>query len=67
MPKPDPTPAEVGRLHALRDIASHAQSLADSRRAASASVTSPRDLAYLTAYADTAEGVAKRAKASMEP
>lgn len=60
------TPAEVGALHATLAIAEHAASLAASRRAALASVTSPHDLAYLHAYADTCEAVAKRARASME-
>jgi hypothetical protein len=63
---PDLTPAQVGRLHALAAIAEHAAHLAASRRAAAASVTSPRDLEYLTAYAAACEAVERRARASME-
>ena len=66
MPKPDLTPSEVGTLHATLAIAEHAAALAASRRAALASVTSPHDRAYLTAYAERCEAVVERAKAAQE-
>jgi hypothetical protein len=58
------TPSTVARAHALRDLAQHAHSLAAARREAIPAAASDQDREYLAAYIDTAEGVAKRLRAS---
>jgi hypothetical protein len=57
-------PTTAARAHALRDLANEAARLANARRDAMASVTSPADLAYLTTYAETVESVRDRLRAS---
>lgn len=59
----DPTPAQVGRMHALEDLAADAQQRAN-RRLGSAEGIKPDDRAYLAAYADTCRSVAQRLRAS---
>ena len=63
----DLTPAQVGRMHALEDLAADAQQRAN-RRLGSVEGIKPDDsaylAAYLAAYADTCRSVAQRLRAS---
>lgn len=62
MPR-DLTPAEVGRMFALQDMAADAQARVDRIRTDQPNLA-PEDAAYLAAYADTCRSVADRLRAS---
>ena len=56
--KPNPTPAALGRIHALQRLAEAATALADARQLPD--TLAPDDRAYLAAYAETCRSVAAR-------